>query len=461
METGTVSRRSVVVALGGGTAGLLAAACGPLPTASPAPSQTRSYQGVTLQHVVKGSDAARLRLLQRAIDELFVPRYPGATVQLIPEVDIGYWQKLQTLLAAGTPPDSAQQDEYFMAHLIAKDELLELTPYQRQDRGFDLKGLAESAGRAGYYRGKLYGLPSIVFGPIIQYNREHFDEAGLPYPPADPKQGGWTWNRLREDARKLTKREGGQVVRAGFAFDARFLSRFSGHLYAYGARVMDRLDDPTKCVLDEPRAVELLQLLYDMRHRDQTAAPVAWDGAGERRPAALPGDNGTNFNQGKIAMSVQLSGLAGTNKAGLRWDYAPLPRPDDGAKPAGFIGANVYTGMRASKYPDLVWTWLAAGGGPDHEAWKVADPDILEIPAWKRNREAFARTRPPDHVAVNAELGDYATTSIMSTAYVELQDEILDGLRPAWRGEAPVRQVVAEVVRKANDLLRQAPQGPK
>lgn len=457
METGSISRRSFVVGLGGSAAGLLAAGCGPLARQTPEGGQQRTYQGVTLQHVVKGSAAPRLRLLKRAIDELFVSKYPGATVELIPEVGVLYWEKLQTLLAAGTPPDAAQQDEYFVAHLIARNDLLELTPYQRKDKGFDLKGLSESAWRAGHYRNKLYGLPSQVFGPIIQYNKDHFDEAGVPYPPADYKQGGWTWNRLREDARKLTKREGGQIMRAGFAWDARFLSRFSGQLYAYGARLMDRLDDPTKCVLDEARAVEFIQLLYDMRHRDQTTAPIAWDGSGDRRPAGLPGDNGANFNEGKIAISIQLSGLVGANKAGLRWDYAPLPRPNDGGKAAGFIGANVFTGMRASKYPELVWGWIAAGGGPDHESWKVRDPDILEIPAWKKNREDYARIRPPDHVGVNADLGDYAGTSIMSMAYVDLQDEILHRLRPAWRGEAPVRQVVADVVGKANDLLRQAP----
>jgi hypothetical protein len=56
----------------------------------------------------------------------------------------------------------------------------------------------------------------------------------------------------------------------------------------------------------------------------------------------------------------------------------------------------------------------------------------------------------------NIELGEYGTSSIMSTAYVEMQDEILNGLQPVWNHEVPVRQAVAEVVRKVNDLLKQA-----
>jgi hypothetical protein len=44
----------------------------------------------------------------------------------------------------------------------------------------------------------------------------------------------------------------------------------------------------------------------------------------------------------------------------------------------------------------------------------------------------------------------------MSTAYDELQNAILQGLRPVWNREAPVRQTVTELVRKANDLLKSA-----
>ncbi|HEX2185046.1 MAG TPA: hypothetical protein VHN78_06030, partial [Chloroflexota bacterium] len=63
---------------------------------------------------------------------------------------------------------------------------------------------------------------------------------------------------------------------------------------------------------------------------------------------------------------------------------------------------------------------------------------------------------PPDNIKANIELGGYGTASIMSTAYVEMQDEILNGLQPVWHNEAPVRQVVPEVVRKVNDLLKEA-----
>ncbi|MBI3972860.1 MAG: extracellular solute-binding protein [Chloroflexi bacterium] len=470
MKSRGITRRAFGTGFGGaaagvfGVVGVLAAACGmpgaggtqAAPTES-AGSAKRNYQGVVFQHLAKGAGVPDRRNYQRLIDEVFEPAHPGIKVEIIPDGGIGYWEKLLALLAAGTPPDAAQQDEYFMAHLIKKNQLLELTPYQVKDKSFNYKDMFEGAWRAGHFKDKLYGISAGIFGPMVKFNQDHFDEVGLPYPPLDYKPGGWTWNQMREQAKKLTKRDpSGNVTRAGFAWDARFLSRFSGHFYAYGARVVDRLDDPTKCVLDEPRSVEFLQFLHDLRHVDRTAAPAAWYDFGGSRTKGLPGDNGALFRDGKLAITIELINLAATRETNLRWDYAPLPRPNSGGKAGGFVGSNVFTGMKASRDPQLTWDWISAMGGPKYHEMRMRDPDLLSTPAWKALQAEYAKLTPPDNIRANIDLGEYGTSSIMSTAYVEMQDEILNGLQPAWNNEVPVRQAVAEVVRKVNDLLREA-----
>jgi ABC-type glycerol-3-phosphate transport system substrate-binding protein len=439
-----------------GTSTLFVAACGPSGTSPQPAERSRTYEGVVFQHLAKGAGVADLRNYERVITELFEPAFPGVKVEIIPDGGIGYWEKLQAILAAGTPPDAAQQDEYFMAHLIKKGQLLELTPLQVKDRTFDPKGMYEGAWRAGHFKDKLYGLSAGIFGPMLKYNMDHFDEAGLPHPPPDSRNTSWTWSRMREDAKKLTRRSGNQIERSGFAWDARFLSRFSGHFYAYGARVVDKLDDPTRCVLDEPRSVELLQLLHDMQHVDLTAVPADWYRFGSTRVNGLPGDNGALFREGKVAMSVELIELAATRRTNLRWDYAPLPRSNFDGRVGGFVGSNVFTGMKASKHPELVWGWVSRMGGPKYHEFRMRDPDLLNTPAWKSLQVEYAKMTPPDNIKANIELGQYGMSSIMSTAYVEMQDEILNGLKPIWNNEAPVRQVVAEVVRKVNDLLKDA-----
>lgn len=456
MSLRRTTRRSFHGGVFAGTSTLFGAACSPSETSPPPAARSRTYEGVVFQHLAKGTGVPDMRNYERVIAELFEPAFPGVKVEIIPDGGIGYWEKLQAILAAGTPPDAAQQDEYFMAHLIKKGQLLELTPLQVKDRSFDPKGMYEGAWRAGHFKDKLYGLSAGIFGPMLKFNMDHFDEAGLPYPPADPRNPSWTWSRMREDAKKLARRTGNQIERAAFAWDARFLSRFSGHFYAYGARVVDRLDDPTRCVLDEPRSVELLQLLHDMQHVDLTAAPADWYRFGSARVNGLPGDNGALFREGKVAMSVELLELAATRRTGLRWDYAPLPRSNTDGKAGGFVGSNVFTGMKASRYPELVWGWVSRMGGPKYHEFRMRDPDILNTPAWKSLLVEYAKMTPPDNIKANIELGEYGMSSIMSTAYVEMQDEVLNGLKPIWNNEAPVRQAVADVVRKVNDLLKDA-----
>jgi len=463
MVRAVITRRNVTLGLGAsvgtGVANLALAACGvgSLGTQAPVPKQI-DYSTVTFQHLAKGVSAANMRNYDRVIRELFEPAHLGIKVEIIPDGGLGYWAKLLALLAAGTPPDAAQQDEYFMAHLIKKNQLLELTPLQVKDRRFEPMGMFEGAWRAGHFHNKLYGLSAGIFGPLVKYNKDHFDEAGIAYPPADPKATKWTWNQLREDAKKLTKHDAsGQVTRAAFGWDARFLSRFSGQFYAYGARVVDRIDDPTKCVLDEPASIEFIQLLHDMRHVDRTAAPAEWYAStGDARTKGLPGDNGALFRDGKLSVSIELLNLSDTRKTNLRWDYAPLPRSNNGGKVGGFVGANVFTGMKDSKYPELVWDWVSTMGGPKYHEFRMRDPDILDTPAWKSLMEEYAKMTPPDNIKANIELGEYGTSSIMSTAYVEMQDEILNGLQQVWNNQAPVRQVVTEIVSRVNDLLKQA-----
>jgi len=415
---------------------------------------------VTFQYTTKGSGPADLADYQRVITELFEPAHPGIQVQFITEGGDSYWVKLTALLAAGTPPDAAQQDEYYIAPLAVKNQLLELGPYQVKDKSFDAGDLSAGTWQAGRYHDKLFAITVGPFGPVVYYNKDHYDEVGLPYPPSDYKQGGWTWNQMREDAKKLTKRDAsGQLTRAGFGWDARFLSRFSGHFYAYGAKVFDRQDDPTKCVLDDPLSLELIQLLHDMRHVDRTAAPADWyAGSGDSRTKGLPGDNSALFRDGRMSISIQLSDLVNVRKTNLRWDQAPLPRANNGGKAGGFVGTNVYTGMKASKYPDVVWDWIAAMGGKKRALWRLQNPDIIAAPSWKSLIPEYAKITPPDHNGVNAELGEYGTSSVMSTAYGDLQDAVLNGLQPVWNNEVPVRQAVSDVVSKVNDLLKQAPQ---
>ena len=67
-----------------------------------------------------------------------------------------------------------------------------------------------SAVKAYTYKGGYFGLPTSSSSNALYYNKEHFRQAGLPFPEELEKQGRWTWDALLETARRLTRARAGR-----------------------------------------------------------------------------------------------------------------------------------------------------------------------------------------------------------------------------------------------------------
>lgn len=88
---------------------------------------------------------------------------------------------------------------------------IDLSPFAAE-----LEGLEEDwypgLRRAIYHGNVLPALPLEIMTPLIAYNREIFDRAGLPYPT-----DSWTWDDMVEIAKKLTLRDAqGEITQYGF-----------------------------------------------------------------------------------------------------------------------------------------------------------------------------------------------------------------------------------------------------
>ena len=208
---GMKTRRRALSALAiGSSAGVLAACGGTAtpPATDTTPAKAKNYQGVVIQHMGAPTDPAGLRTYERMIREVFEPAHPGIKVDGIELGGLSTLDKLVVLLAGGTPPDSARMNGYHIAQVAKQFGFLDVASYAEKDKKFIVKDMFEGAWRAGQYRGKQYGIANGMTPTVLMYNKEHFDEAGLAYPPADFKNTSWTWNRMREDAKKLARRDG-------------------------------------------------------------------------------------------------------------------------------------------------------------------------------------------------------------------------------------------------------------
>jgi multiple sugar transport system substrate-binding protein len=115
---------------------------------------------------------------------------------------------LKTQIAAGNPPDIIGPVGVEGLNLFI-DQLLDLQPLI-DENNYSVEGVPQEL--VDFFKlgegGTTIGVPFGVFPSFVYYNKDLFDEAGLPYPPTkvgDQYEGkDWDMDTLREVAMKLT-----------------------------------------------------------------------------------------------------------------------------------------------------------------------------------------------------------------------------------------------------------------
>src|SRR5215470_9091705 len=99
------------------------------------------------------------------------------------------------------------------------------------------------------YGGRVYGIPFQRSTPVMYYNKDAFQEAGL-----DPEKPPLTWDELVLAAQKLAKRDGDRVTRWGLELP---LEAFNWFYYAlvYANAGESLSPDGTKVLWDQPKPV--------------------------------------------------------------------------------------------------------------------------------------------------------------------------------------------------------------
>ncbi len=213
------------------------------------------------------------------------------------------------------------------------------------------------------WRGDAYGLPVEVDPWVLFYNRDLFDAAGVPYPPAD-----WHWNGFLTTARAL-----GSPGAVRFPFGS-WGAQVTPFVYQNGGALVDDALAPTAAALLDPATVEAVRWYADLALAEgvmPTPADLAGyaTGVGRQQTIIRAGDEAETaaaqaqadleqaIASGDVAM--WLGRLSDRGGRWDRWDFAwglvPLPAGRQAATLAGveacFITAH-------SQHPDQAWQWI-------------------------------------------------------------------------------------------------------
>lgn len=444
MHTHRISQILVVLLLL--TAALAACQVQPPPAAEAPPAgeaiEEPEAEAVTLTWAFWGSPAEKAT--HEKVADAFMQEHPNINIEIMHAPWSDYFTKVQTLWASGDP--EAIPDVLFLwptPRYAAQGVLENLDPWiEKTD--YDLSDYWPALLESAMYNDSVYGFPRDISVEALYYNKDIFDEAGVDYPTEE-----WTWGDLVAAAEKLTVVESsGRVSRYALGMEGGKYQLWSGQ---NGGSILDDMRNPSRCTLTEPAAMEGIKFFADLMDRNLAMRSANLSQAG--------GDAAV-FQSGQVAMIIQNASRVSTfNQAGMNYDVAPVPIPEDGQRSASAGGA-AWVMSSDSDNKEEAWTflsWLQStdGGlriytlsGEIFPALKsVARSDaFLEADAPPENREAFLIE------GENAKIGRFG----YFPEWGELNSSIISpGLERVWAGEATPEEAVPEICAQVDAFLEE------
>jgi multiple sugar transport system substrate-binding protein len=359
-----------------GSAASVAAAATPTLSAAAQDVRRASRAPVELKFTTwMGADEAKA--FQQLL-KVFEQRNPGITVKIVSVsggTDYGR-AKVETMIAANTPPDVLQLNTGQFEAFAARGALLDLGPYYKRDR-IDTSIYVPGSMAGCTFNGRIYGTPRFISDVLMYYNKDVFAKAGVAFP-----KKGWTWYDFRTTARKLTDPKN---HRWGFGM-TNLVWNWQPFVAGNGGPIISA--DRTKCLMDDPRTIEALQFFYGLQSTDKVA-PSPGD-----LPPAQQAWAGPPFVAGTVAMAIlgpwERPALVAA-KVPFKWDMAPIPVSPHTHRSGNVFYVDQWGVSAASNHPEEAWRLVKWLGSTDfHKRWLSAYGassvdcvrSVDESPAW-------------------------------------------------------------------------------
>jgi len=323
-------------------------------------------------------------IVERSLRD-FEAANPGLRIKRINPGDAGsFYTKLQTMMAAGEPPDVfyvgneripsfaslglLEPLDHFVAADAASGEpgalrLEELYPQVVDAFRYD----GANAGR-----GTLWGIPKDFTTVGFYYNKDIFRQAGVPFPAAD-----WTWDDFVAAARAIHKAKGPDGEPYIGAEFVTWPAMVRAYLFTEGCDAVGASWDELR--LSDARSLAALDRLRAWRHDEEGTLT-----SGRSKIAT----GSAVFATGKVGMAGPFGRWVVPEYRRIKdfdWDFAPLPR---GSERANIILTVSWSISAQSAHKEDAWKlvrWLTNEEGQQAQA-RLG----LAIPSNRRAAESDA-----------------------------------------------------------------------
>ena len=430
------------------------AACAPAVAPAPGGEQGAAApagEAVTLTFVCDIINEGHVKVRDKWAQE-FSEQNPGVTVHHQPTANADYNTKVQTLFAAGTPPDIYRYLQEITPIITVSQKALhlQLDDYIAAD-DYDLSDFRPDAIKLYQWDGKTFALPRDYGNQNLFYNVDIFEEAGVEPPPVDWEETSFTFEVFLDMLQRLVKREGDRVTQWGFLVN-RGQRPWASWVYSNGGALVHKDDTgvATDSAMADEATVEALQFLQDLMYKHEVSP----------RPDLESELGGVElFSTGRVA--VMLTNPSAVNQfrpiEAFRWDVGTIPIGKTARRGTGGGGTGWASGA-GTKHPQEAWGFLK------HITSVEAELDEVSVGATTPSRvsvvtsEAFLDPNlPPKNAKGFAQAQEFVVRDPVHVNWPEITQRIYTpNMDLLWSGTEDAATVAARIKQEADPLFAQS-----
>lgn len=397
------------------------------------------------------------------LDELianFNKTHPKIEVKAIIVPYEEYDPKLFSMWAAGTPPDIfwCAAESGYVDHAI-RDMNFTLNSFIAKDKkSINLNDFYPAAIEGATFRGDIKGLPFAQAYTAVFYNATLFDNAGIKYPTTSWTDKTWTWDRMVEIAKKLTKdiNGDGRIDQYGL-LDTRDLFEIA---WAWGGDMFDpdvyKGYPPKKLALDKVKNYNaLLKAL-------QERADLLYKYKVSPTPATLQviEQMGPPLKTGKVGMVISGDwSIWGAMPKNYKWGIAAVPYSVPDVKKV-CLYTDPLEIARTSKYVNEAWEFVKYLASPSSQ--KILMEKTSRISSRQSLRKDYIEKISSFLVNSKSELEEvlsgafkYCQEDAEHTVFgfYQLQSVWTSETDPLWLGKKQPKEVLDTLIKKVNQTI--------
>jgi multiple sugar transport system substrate-binding protein len=356
----------------------------------------------------------------------------GGEVELVTVGRNDHLTRLSTAFASGDAPDVFLINYREYAPFVQRGAVAAVGPLLERER-VDLADYYDEPLRAFTYDGALQCMPQNISSLVVYWNRALFERAGVA-----PPKAGWSWAEFVGTAAALTA----DGVR-GVGIDPS-ITRMAPFIWSSGGTIVDDDAAPTRTTLHEPGARAALQAMLDLIATGATPTrdELAAQGVAEQ------------FMTGRLAMflSSRVEVPALREQRGLDFDVAGLPVLGE---PATVLHSDAYCVASSSEAKEAAAKFVAyAVGQQGQTVTALGGRTVPSLRSVATSPAFLGPERAPASSQVFLDAIAHMRNTPVTPSWPEVEDVIGTQLERAFLEGVPLDEVLAEISRQADPLLR-------